>query len=71
MGKKVRSTRSCEDFNYKLNLYSLAHTFSDARTVNHMEYVYNKVIENCKILDSCNDWAKLQNLLYQNEIACD
>ena len=54
--------RSCEEFNYKLNLYSLADIFLDARTVDHMEHVYNGVIDNCKILDSCNNWAILQYL---------
>ena len=49
--------RSCEEFNYKLNLYSLADIFSDTRTVDHMEQVYNSVIDNCKILDTCNNCA--------------
>ena len=34
---------SGEEFNYKLNLYSLADTFSDTRTVDHIEHVYNSV----------------------------
>ena len=53
---------SCEEFNYKLSFYSLADIFSDTRTVDHMEYVYNSVIDNCKVLDSCNNWAILQYL---------
>ena len=32
--------RSCEEFNYKLNLYSLTDIFSDTSTVDHMEHVY-------------------------------
>ena len=64
--------RSCEEFNYKLNLYSLnLHSFSDTRTIDHIEYVYNSV----KILESCNNWAILHYLeaylLYKNEIAYD
>ena len=43
--------RSCEEFNYKLNLYSLADIFSDTRTVNFS-----------KILESCNNWTILQYL---------
>ena len=27
-----------------------------------MEHVYNIVVDNCKILDSCNNWAILQYL---------
>ena len=53
---------SCEQFNYKLNLYSLADIFSDTSTADHIEHVYNSVIENCKILESCNNWAILQYL---------
>ena len=53
---------SCEVFNYKLNLYSSADIFSDTRMVDHMERVYDSVIDNCKILDSCNNWAILQYL---------
>ena len=34
--------------------------FSDTRTVDLMEHVYNSVIDNCNILDSCNNWAILQ-----------
>ena len=44
-----------EEFNYKLNLYSLVDMFLDTMTVYHMEHVYNSVIDNCKFLDSCND----------------
>ena len=47
--------RSCEEFNYELDLYSLADIFSDSRTVDHMEHVYNSANGNCKILDSCNN----------------
>ena len=54
--------QSCEEFNYKLNLYSLADIFSDTRTVDHIEHVYNSVIDNCKILESCNNWTILQYL---------
>ena len=55
--------RSCEEFNYKLNLYSLnLYSFSDTRTIDHIEYVYNSVIDNCKILESCNNWAILHYL---------
>ena len=54
--------RSCQKFNYKLNLYSLADIFSDTSTVDHIEHVYNSVIDNCKILWSCNNWAILQYL---------
>ena len=48
----------CEDFNYKLNLYSLAGIFSDTRTV---EQVYNSV-DNREILESCKNWTILQYL---------
>ena len=41
--------RSCEELNYKLNIYSLADIFSDNRTVDHMANIYNSVTENCKI----------------------
>ena len=54
--------RSCEGFNYKLNLYSFADIFSDTRRLDHMEHVYNSVIDNCKVLDTCNNWAILQHL---------
>ena len=54
--------QSCEEFNCKLNLYSLTYIFSDTRTVDPMELVYNSVIDNCKILDSCNNCAILQYL---------
>ena len=53
---------SCEEFNCKLNLYSLANIFSDTGTVDHIEHVYNSVIDNCKILESCNNWTILQYL---------
>ena len=52
--------RSCEEFNYKLNLYRFADIFSDTRTVDQMEYVYNSVINNFETLDFCNNWAILQ-----------
>ena len=48
----------CEDFNYKLNLYSLVGIFSDTRTV---EQVYNSV-GNREILESCKNWTILQYL---------
>ena len=54
--------RSCEGFNYKLNLYSLADVFLDTRTVDHVEHVYNSVTENYKISDSCNNRAIIQYL---------
>ena len=54
--------RSCEQFNYKLNLYSLADISSDTKTVDHTEHVYNNVIDNYKILNSCNNLAMLQYL---------
>ena len=54
--------RSCEEFNYKLNLYSLADIFSHTKTVDHIEHVYNSVMDNCKILESCHNWAMLQYL---------
>ena len=54
--------RSCEEFNHKLNIYSLADIFSDTWTVDHIEHVYNSVIENYNILDSCNNWPILQYL---------
>ena len=41
--------RSCEELNYKLNIYSLADIFSDNGTVDHMANIYNSVTENCKI----------------------
>ena len=44
------------------NLNSLADIFLDTRTVDHMEHVYNSVNGNCKILDSCNNWAIMQYL---------
>ena len=53
---------SCEKFNCKLNLYSLADVFSATSAVDHIEHVYNSVIDNCKILESCNNWAILQYL---------
>ena len=53
---------SCEKFDYKLNLHSLAEIFSDTSTVDHIEHVYNNVIDSCKILESCNNWAILQYL---------
>ena len=53
---------SCEEFNCKLNLYSLADVFSDTGTVGHIEHVYNSAIDNCKILESCNNWTILQYL---------
>ena len=67
---------SYEVFNSKSNLYSLADIFSDTRIVDHiivtrksvscdydqMEHVYNIVVDNCKILDSCGNWAILQYL---------
>ena len=52
--------RSCEEFNYKLNLYSFADIFSDTRTVDQMEYVYNSVINSFETLDFCNNWPILQ-----------
>ena len=52
--------RSCKEFNYKLNLSGLAYIFLDTRTVDHMEHVYNNEIDNCKVLDPCHNWAKLQ-----------
>ena len=36
--------RSCEEFNYKLNLCSLGDIFSDTRTVDHREHVCNSVL---------------------------
>ena len=54
--------KSCEAFHYKLNLFSMADLFSDYQTVDHLEHVYNSVIDNCKILDSCTNWAILQYL---------
>ena len=54
--------RSCEKFNYKLNLYSLSDIFLDNSAVDHIEHVYSSVIDNCKILESCNNWAILQYL---------
>ena len=33
--------RSCEEFNFKLNLYSSADILSDTRTVDHIEHVYS------------------------------
>ena len=53
---------SRKKFNYKLNLYGLADIFSDTSTIDHIEHVYNSVIDNCKILESCNNWAILQYL---------
>ena len=47
--------RFCEEFNYKLSLYILAYIFSDTRTVDYMEYVYNSSTDNCKILESGKD----------------
>ena len=47
-----------EEFNYKLNFYSLADIFSDTRTV---EQVYNSV-DNREILESCKNWTILQYL---------
>ena len=58
----VQHFRSCEKFNYKLNLYRLTDVFSDTSTLDHIEHVYNSVIDNCKILESCNNWATLQYL---------
>ena len=52
--------RSCEEFKYKLNLYSFADISSDIRTVDDMEHVYNSVIDNCKILESWTSWTILQ-----------
>ena len=40
---------SCEKFNDKLNLYSLADIFSDTSTVDHIEHVCNSVVDNYKI----------------------
>ena len=54
--------RSCEKFYSKLNLYSQADIFSDTSTVDQIEHVYNSVTDNCKILESCNNWAILQYL---------
>ena len=53
---------SCEKFNQKLNLYSLADIFSVTKIVDHMEHVYYIVVDNCKILESCSNWAVLQYL---------
>ena len=36
--------------------------FSETRTVDHIEHVYNSVIDNYRILDSCNNWAIVQHL---------
>ena len=52
----------CEEFNYRLNLHSLAEILSDSGKIDHMEHVYDSVIDNCKVLDSCNNWAILQYL---------
>ena len=41
---------SCEEFNHRLTLCSLADIFSDTRTTDHTEHVYNSVIDNCKQL---------------------
>ena len=43
--------RYCKEFNYRLNLYSLADIFSDTKKADQMEHVYNSVIDNCKVLD--------------------
>ena len=53
---------SCEKFNDKLNLYSLADIFSDTSTVDHIEHVCNSVVDNYKIWESCNNWAMLKYL---------
>ena len=54
--------QSCEKISYKLNLYSLADTFSDTSTVNLIEHVYNSANDNFKILKPCNNWAIVQYL---------
>ena len=41
--------RSCEELNYKLDIYSLADIFSDNGIVDHMANICNSVTENCKI----------------------
>lgn len=53
---------SYEEFNYKLNNYSLADVFSGNETVDHLKHVFTIVIDNCKIVGSCNKWTKLQYL---------
>ena len=53
---------SSEKFSYTLNVYLLADIFSGTSTVDHIEHVYNSVTENCKILESCNNWVILQYL---------
>ena len=37
--------RSCEEFNYKLNLYNLPDIFSDTRTVDHC---FRDIFDNVK-----------------------
>ena len=51
------------DRNLKLNLHNLTDILSDTRTVDHMEHAFNSAIDNCKILDPCNNWAILQYLV--------
>ena len=46
---------SCEEFNYRLNLYILADIFSDTRTVDHMGHLYDSVVDSCKVLTSCKN----------------
>ena len=53
---------SCEEFNDKLNIYSSADISSDIMKVDQMEHVYNIVVDNCKILDSCSNWPILHYL---------
>lgn len=53
---------SYEEFNYKSNNYSLADVFWGNETVDHLEHVFTIVIDNYKIVGSCNKWAKLQYL---------
>ena len=44
----LQSLRSYEEFNYKLNFFRLVYLFTDNGTIDHLEYVYQVVVDNLR-----------------------
>ncbi|XP_066914554.1 uncharacterized protein [Clytia hemisphaerica] len=50
---------NCSSFHDLTDMYNLAQLFGESQGINHKEHILKAVLNNCKILDSNDNWSQL------------
>ena len=51
--------KKCNNFHDLTGMFNLTRLFGESHLINHEEHILNAVLNNCKVLDSNDNWSQL------------